>query len=76
MLVLTVISCSCFALPTAIIGLVFATKVERQYHQGFQREANSSANTAKILFIVSACLLVFSFIIGIGMNILGMILEN
>lgn len=75
-LVVSVVSCSCLAIPTGIIALIFAAKVDKQFYAGAHREAESSANTAKILFIITAVLVVLSLIIGLAMGLLGAVMEN
>ncbi|MBC7893056.1 MAG: CD225/dispanin family protein [Sphingobacteriaceae bacterium] len=60
--VVGLLCCCGFNLIPGVIGIVFSTQVDSKYNAGDYAGAASSANTAKILFYVTA-----------GMALLGLI---
>ncbi len=50
---------------TGIIGIVFSTQVDNKYNAGDYPGAESAANTAKIMFYVTAGLVALGLIINI-----------
>jgi len=75
-LAVTLLTCSCLAIFTAVIGVVYATKVDKHFYMGAQHEAHSNANTAKILFIVTIVLVLCHLFLGVGLTILEEIMDH
>lgn len=63
--VLGVITCTCVPLITGIIAIVFSNKARQAYAAGDFATAESSANTAKILVIVSFAILAVLTVVNI-----------
>mgnify|MGYP002784612190 FL=1 len=61
------IACCCGVnLIPGIIGIVFSTQVDSKYNVGDYTGAASAANTAKILFYVTAGLVVLGLLINLA----------
>ncbi|NMH86079.1 CD225/dispanin family protein [Flavivirga algicola] len=75
-LALAIISTIMCCLPTGIVSIIYATKVNSNYEDGKYEEANSASKNAKIWGLVSIGIALFGWLIYIlifGIAFLGAI---
>ncbi|MCR5455520.1 MAG: CD225/dispanin family protein [Bacteroidales bacterium] len=76
-IVLTVLgACSCLPLITGIISIVFAAKVDSEWNIGHADEAKKASDKAKLFAIITAVLLVLSWIISLFSGVMSSALRE